>query len=74
MRTAVIACCFAFLSSPLVAQEANEVRKEEKAETQDATTKKDDEICKFIRTDMNSRRKQKVCMTSEEWVRFNRGN
>lgn len=30
-------------------------------------------ICRYIRKDMSSRRKDKVCLTAEEWQRQNQG-
>lgn len=46
-------------------QTAEQVQ-EEKAE--------DKRICRRISTGMGSRKKERVCMTSEEWREFNRGN
>jgi len=33
--------------------------------------KEEKRICRRIRTDISSRRKEKVCMTSEEWRAYN---
>ena len=31
-------------------------------------------ICRYIRGEMGSRRKEKVCMTKDQWREFNQGN
>ena len=41
---------------------AESAKTEEKAEE-----KKDERICRYIRTDISSRRKTKVCMTADQW-------
>lgn len=74
MRFVLLAGFLATASVPALAQQADKAPNEAKVEERAAADSKDEEICKFIRVDMNSRRKQKVCMTAEEWIRFNRGN
>lgn len=37
-------------------------------------TTQDKRICRSIRIDMGSRRKERVCLTKEQWREFNRGN
>ena len=51
-------------------QEQPEPKNSERTEEQ-AQPKK---ICRYIRMEMGSRRKEKVCLTKEEWVDFNQGN
>ena len=59
-----------------VAAQPQDTATEPAEKTEEAAEKetKDDRICRNIRPDMSSRRKQRVCMTSEEWREFNRGN
>lgn len=51
------------------AQPADDAAQQPAAEQ--AETKK---ICRYIRGGMGSRRKEKVCLTKEEWRAFNQGN
>ncbi len=55
------------------AQKAEVAANENKAEDE-TETKKDKRICRHIRADASSRRKTKVCMTSDQWREANQGN
>ena len=74
MRLAAIAAGLTILAAPAFAGQ-QEVPAETRADAPKAEAKKDAEkVCKYIRADISSRRKQKVCMTEAEWIEFNRGN
>ena len=47
---------------------------EQKTEQAEERTAEDKRICRRISTGMGSRKKERVCMTREEWREFNRGN
>ena len=53
-------------TAPEAEEPKTEQVQEEKAE--------DKRICRRINTGMGSRRKERVCMTRDEWREFNRGN
>ena len=55
------------------AQTASEV-KEPKTDQAQEQKAEDKQICRRISTGMGSRKKERVCMTSQEWREFNRGN
>lgn len=38
-----------------------------------AETASEEKICRYIRKDMSSRRKDKVCLTAEQWKQQNQG-
>ncbi|QZD96461.1 hypothetical protein K3136_02015 [Qipengyuania gelatinilytica] len=59
---------------PAVASEPEEKKDEKKTEAQQPAEVKDKKICRYIRMDMSSRRKEKVCLTKEGWTDFNQGN
>ena len=66
------------LALALVAQAepapAETTEKPEAAEQEVTEQAEDKRICRRITAGMGSRRKEKVCMTREEWREFNRGN
>ena len=74
MRFALPALALAALSMPAVASEPEEKKDEKKPEAQQPAEAKDEKICRYIRMDMSSRRKEKVCLTKEGWTDFNQGN
>lgn len=74
MRFALPALALAALSMPAVASEPEEKKDEKKTEAQKPAEAKDEKICRYIRMDMSSRRKEKVCLTKEGWTDFNQGN
>ncbi|MBX7515127.1 hypothetical protein K3179_11290 [Qipengyuania sp. GH38] len=74
MRLAAIAAGLTILAAPAFAGQ-QEVPAETRADAPKPEAKEEAEkVCKYIRADMSSRRKQKVCMTEAEWIEFNRGN
>ena len=74
MRFAAIVAGLTFVAAPAFAGQ-QEAPAETRTKASKAEAKKDAEkVCKYIRADMSSRRKQKVCMTEAEWIEFNRGN
>lgn len=74
MRFALPLIALATLSAPAMANEPEEKKDEKKAEAQQPAEAKDEKICRYIRMDMSSRRKEKVCLTKEGWTEFNQGN
>ena len=54
-------------------EEASKAIEAEDAPQESKVTKtvEEERICRRIRVDMSSRRKEKVCMTAEEWRAFN---
>lgn len=44
---------------------------EKDGETSKPEAKEAERVCRYIRADASSRRKSKVCMTTEEWREFN---
>lgn len=76
MRVALPFAALALLAAPAVADEPKENEKEAKeTEAPAAAQPKDEEkICRYVRMDMSSRRKERVCLTKEGWVEFNQGN
>ncbi|ABC63218.1 hypothetical protein [Erythrobacter litoralis] len=70
MLSTVVA--LALLASPEGAEQPKKREEQETAKVEKkAETRK---ICRHIRMDMSSRRKERVCMTAEEWTAFNNGN
>ncbi|UIP05869.1 hypothetical protein LY632_09130 [Erythrobacter sp. SDW2] len=60
----------------LVAFEPAEVPAEKSAETPAQTAEPAqaaEKICRYIRKDASSRRKDKVCLTAEQWKQQNQG-
>ena len=62
----------AILSVPAIADDKtapkiDEVAAESAKTEEKAEEKKDERICRYIRTDTSSRRKTKVCMTADQW-------
>lgn len=60
----------------LVAFEPAEVPAEQPVETPTQTAepvKAEEKICRYIRKDASSRRKDKVCLTAEQWKQQNQG-
>nr|WP_137678510.1 hypothetical protein [Parerythrobacter lutipelagi] len=45
----------------------------ENDQTSDAKAEKSEKICKYVVDGMGSRRKKRVCLTTQEWIDFNRG-
>ncbi len=41
--------------------------------TEEAGKAEPEKVCKFIRADVSSRRKERICLTPEQWVEANRG-
>ena len=74
MRFVLPLLALATLSAPAMATEPEEQKDEKKAEAQKPAEAKDEKICRYIRMDMSSRRKEKVCLTKEGWTEFNQGN
>ena len=75
MRFALPALALAAIAVPAIATEPQDKESDKKAEAQpEEAPAKEEKICRRIRTDISSRRKEKVCMTREEWVDFNNGN
>ena len=74
MRFALPALALAALSMPSIASEPAERDQPAETETQKPAEAKDEKICRYIRMDASSRRKEKVCLTKEGWVEFNQGN
>ena len=74
MRFAAIAASLTLISVPVLANEPDAQKKDEAVQQQKPAEEKNEEVCKYIRADMSSRRKQKVCMTQDQWVEFNSGN
>lgn len=71
MHSIILALSLAFTSQPV------EPASEQPEEAVPAPSQREAEekrICRNIRPDMSSRRKERVCMTSEQWREFNRGN
>ena len=69
-----------FASAALAAQSAEPQNEGETAEKQQAPAEKADveddatepaRICRYVRLDMSSRRKTKVCRTTEQWRELN---
>ncbi len=44
----------------------------DQADQKKAAKAEDKRICRRVSMDMSSRRKEKVCLTKEQWVEFNR--
>ena len=63
---------FAF-ATPAMASEP-EPRKEDQPEAEQPTDEQPKKICRYVQMELGSRRKEKVCLTKEEWRRFNEGN
>ena len=65
----------AALAAPLLASSALAFEPEDKVEETPVETKqaekKDERICKYVRTDQSSRRKTKICRTTEQWRELN---
>jgi len=61
----------ALLAQAEPAQPAAEEPQTEQTEEQQTEEKR---ICRRINTGMGSRKKERVCMTREQWREFNRGN
>ena len=75
MRFTLPVLALAAFSVPAIATEPQDKDSAKKAEAQpEAAPAKDDKICRYIRMDASSRRKEKVCLTKEGWVDFNQGN
>nr|WP_298896193.1 hypothetical protein [uncultured Altererythrobacter sp.] len=55
------------------AQTASEAEEPKTDQAQEQKAE-DERICRRISTGMGSRKKERVCMTSQEWREFNRGN
>lgn len=66
----LLAAAVAGLASPAVATER--ASKDDGAQAEEAKTEK--KICRHVSTDMSSRRKERLCLTAEEWRQFNQGN
>ena len=75
MRLALPALALAALSMPALAGEPEEKKDEGEKTDAQATEKTDNKkICRYIRMDISSRRKERVCLTKEGWQEFNQGN
>ena len=74
MRLFVPFCALALGVSPALAAEPEEKKKEEAPKAEQEKKAKDEKICRYIRMDMSSRRKEKICRTRQGWIDFNRGN
>lgn len=74
MRLALPALALATLSIPALAAEPEEKKEDAKTEAQQPAEAKDEKICRYVRMDMSSRRKERVCLTKEGWNEFNQGN
>lgn len=75
MRFTLPALALAALAVPAIATEPQDKGSDKKAEAQpEAAPAKEERICRYIRMDASSRRKEKVCLTKEGWVDFNQGN
>ena len=75
MRFALPSLALAALAVPAIATEPQDKEGDKKAEAQpEAAPAKDEKICRYIRMDASSRRKEKVCLTKEGWIEFNQGN
>ena len=60
------------LSAPLLADKPKDDAQETSTESSEEA-EKPKKICRAIRTDASSRRKERVCLTREQWREFNRG-
>ena len=71
--TCVVLSAFALLAASVSADlSASEPPKAEQPKQEEAdTTQEPKKICRQIAMQMNSRRKERVCMTKEEWRDFN---
>ncbi|MXO95825.1 hypothetical protein GRI34_05240 [Erythrobacter aquimaris] len=73
MRFAAIAAGLSFLAVPALGGQPDASTENRTPASEADAKKKNEKVCKYIRTDMSSRRKEKVCMTAAEWIEFNRG-
>ena len=76
MRVALPFAALAILATPAFADEPKEDEKDAKEAAAPETAKVEEveKICRYVRMDMSSRRKERVCLTKEGWVKFNQGN
>ncbi|WP_034920931.1 hypothetical protein [Erythrobacter sp. SD-21] len=74
MRFALPLLALATLSAPALATEPEDKKDEKKTDSQQPADAKNEKICRYIRMDMSSRRKERVCLTKEGWTEFNQGN
>jgi len=58
--------------TPQTEAQTSEREAEKPAQTEERA--KPEKVCRYIRGTMGSRRKEKVCLTKEEWREFNQGN
>ena len=70
MRIALPVLALAAFAVPAFAQDA-ETAKEDTAVKADVPVV-EKQVCKNIRTDMSSRRTERVCMTKKQWTDFER--
>ncbi|WP_284125318.1 hypothetical protein [Parerythrobacter aestuarii] len=70
MFTTVVAMLLLGSAQPDAVAEKPEVEAQPQVEERTESAK----ICRYIREDMNSRRKKKVCLTKEQWQDANQGN
>ncbi|NNC59050.1 MAG: hypothetical protein HKO05_03555 [Erythrobacter sp.] len=70
----MLASLFALLLvvNPQGAEHASGQERPASERVQEQTEQK--QICRYIRGGMGSRRKEKVCMTKDQWREFNQGN
>ena len=76
MRLAMLAVapmfvCLAAPASADPATEEAEAEKTDKTEESASEPKKDKRICRYVRTDPSSRRKERICLTAKQWRKAN---
>lgn len=74
MRFLIPALALSAIAIPAGATEPEGGETKPQEETQKPQDTAEKKICRQVRLDMSSRRTEKLCMTKERWIEFNRGN
>jgi hypothetical protein len=71
----MLALVLALAASPATTEEGSKaVQPAQQTETTVEQADKPAKICRKVAEGMNSRRKVNMCMTAQEWRKFNQGN
>ena len=62
------------IAAPVLSQNPGKQSEPRSEEASEEEAEQPAKICRSIRTDPSSRRKQRVCMTRDQWREFNRGH